>query len=412
MTKWKAWFQFVRTRGVHLCLTGACVASIHIGCSEPTGPDAEAYACDARAPDDAQMHPLSEELAGALASTARRLPGAVWHVSDRNGSWTGAVGYADLAVRAPMRTCTPHRIASVTKSVVATTVLLLVEAGHLELDDPIEWWLPETVNRWYVRTGDVTVRDLLNHTSGYKRFFDVQWGIDYFNDPTQRWTTREMLRDAGVRGREAAPPGAVHAYSNANYLLLAEIIETVTGQPHEAVIRDRVLSPLQLERTTYTPDTFTFPAGTARGYMELYGAGDLIDATDTYALTAVGADGGIISTADELGAFLRAVFSERTLLSEQSLEAAQEWVANDSDDFPLYGLGFDVWRTAHGDGVGHVGQEFGYLTIAYYFAERDLVFVFTTNASSLEEPVNGNLTYHVFEDVLPALLDVVFQATE
>ena len=377
-------------------------------CHDPGDREHSDYDCEPRSAAAASTHPRSADFAAALAEAAHGLPGATWHIHDAEGTWTGAVGLADIEVAAPMRICTPHRIASATKSVVATTVLSLAEEGALDLDDPIGRWLDGQVASWYEATDGVTVRNLLNHTSGYKRFFDVNWGIGYFNNPEQRWTTDEMLEITGRKGRSDVPIGEVHAYSNANYLLLAEIIEQVTSAPHEDVIAETIFEPLDLAETSYQPNVFEFPRSMARAYMELHGDQTVMDVTETYAANAVGADGGIISTSYELGTFLRAVLAEKTVLSQSSLDALTTWVPDDSEDFPGYGLGFGQWRTDYGDAIGHIGQEFGYLTVAYYFPDHDTVFVFTTNTSSLGEPVDGNLTHLTFEHVLVRLLAEAF----
>ena len=107
----------------------------------------------------------------------------------------------------------------------------------------------------------------------------------------------------------------------------------------------------------------------------------------------------------------RSDFSKRGLVwwHNHKLASIEQWLPSDgSASFPNYGLGFGQWSTPHGVAIGHLGQEFGYVSVAYYFPERETTFVVFSNASSLSEPTHENTMYVFLEKVLPSLLDALF----
>ena len=289
-------------------------------------------------------------------------------------------------------------------------IMRLVERGDLALDAPISTWLTPERAAQFVDSDRVTVRHLLNHSSGYENY-TFAMSVELFNEPTHTWTSTQALDMVAGMDRSFESVGVKHSYSNTNYLLLAEIAESATGTPHENLLEELVLIPSQMRRTSYAPDTFTFPEEMDRGYMELFHVGELVDVSETYACNQVGPEGGVVSTASDVGRFLWEVFDAKSLLSDASIEEMTRWIAvEESPDRPGYGLGFATWQTRYGMAIGHIGQEFGYLTFAYYFPDQRVSFVFMTNASSISEPIEGNLTHTVVEEILPSLLDVLSSA--
>lgn len=332
------------------------------------------------APPDPE-HPLGARLQSALEDAVDAgLPGVVMAIRDPDGVWEGSAGFADLGREIPMQTCHRTRIASVTKTFVAATVMRLVDRGQLQLDAPLTDYLPERGGR--IPHGDqITLRHLLSHTSGVYNFLDVALVLELFNRPERVWPLDECFEHA-VEGDAQFAPGEDWSYSNTNYLLLGWVIEAVSGKPHEEVMREELFEPLDLQETTYRVDQFEFP-GVARGYFDLFGNHALVDSTQTYANTCVGPDGGMVSSAHDVLVFYDHLFAQEDLLEPDSLRAMLPFVATDQPDFPEYGLGVESWEGGERRGYGHGGQEFGYRTFAYYFPQQDLTFVVWFNASSL-----------------------------
>ncbi len=333
-------------------------------------------------------HPLGARLQLALEDAVDAgIPGAVMAIRDRDGVWEGAAGLADLGREIPMQTCHHTRIGSVTKTFVAATILRLVERGQLQLDAPLTDYLPEQRGR-IPNAERITLRQLLSHTSGVDNFLDVALVVELFNRPSRAWTLRECYERAV--GEDAVfAPGEDWSYSNTNYLLLGWIIEAVTGEPHEEVMREEFFEPLDLRATTYEADRFEFP-GIARGYFDLFGTHTLVDSTETYANNCVGPDGGMASSARDVLVFYDHLFAQQDLLEPESLSAMLPFFATGERDFPEYGLGIESWGEGERFGYGHGGQEFGYRTFAYYFPEQDVTFVLWVNASSLV-PTEDNI---------------------
>ncbi|MEU5506777.1 serine hydrolase domain-containing protein [Streptomyces fungicidicus] len=266
-----------------------------------------------------------------------------------------------------------YRIGSDTKTFTAVAALQLVGEGTLSLDDTVEQWLPGVVAGNGNDGSRITLRNLLQHTSGLANYTDIA-----FEDPAeltperfhaQRFRSQTPEEQVAV-AMERAPgwlpdaddPGAETqwAYSNTNYVLLGMVIEKATGNPWAQEVHDRIIEPLGLRRTLI-PDTSPYvPMPTAAGYTQFPGRDDL---TDTTLAVGGGADGGIISTTRDMNTFLRALLGGRLLPPEQ-LEQMRTTVPAPgyaTDGRTRYGLGL-AWRPAEGCEGGiwyHGGTSFG-----------------------------------------------------
>ncbi|MEM7155236.1 MAG: serine hydrolase domain-containing protein [Myxococcota bacterium] len=326
-------------------------------------------------------HPQADAFQQALESAVDAgLPGVSMAIRDRDGVWEGAAGFADLDRGTPMEPCHRTRIASVTKTFVAATVLRLVDQGRLGLDDTLGERLPQRSQR-VAHADQITVRQLLSHTSGVYNFLDVPLVLELFNRPDRTWTVQECFEQAADRDSDFAP-GTGWSYSNTNYILLGWIIEAVTGLPHEQVMHDEFFEPLELYQTSYRVDDFDV-SGVVHGYFDLFGDQALVDSTDSYANLCIGPDGGMISSAHDMLVFFDHLFGEEDLLSSEALSQMLPFAPTGEPDFPTYGLGIETWGEGERLAYGHGGHEFGYRTFAYHFPAQDLTFVVWFNASSL-----------------------------
>ena len=222
-----------------------------------------------------------------------------------------AAGLGDIAGRTPMRADNHFKIASLTKTYTATVVLQLVGEGKLRLDDTVERRLPGVVPNG----GRITIRQLLNHTSGL---------VDFENDPrylkpylggnfAHYWEPRQLVRMA-VSHKPLFVPGAGWSYSNTNYVVAQLIVEKITGKPLGAELKRRIFQPLGRDQTSY-PTKPGFPTPYAHGYR-LFGELPLIDVTGLSPSLAPGS-GAIVSTVRDVADFYRALLSGRLLKPEQ-----------------------------------------------------------------------------------------------
>jgi D-alanyl-D-alanine carboxypeptidase len=321
-----------------------------------------------------------------------KMPGAVLLVaSPGDGPWIGISGYADLEHRVPARTCDRFRVASTTKALVGTVVMQLCDEKKMDLDDTLADLLPG-VNGKIPHAGQITVRQLLGHTSGIHDYQeDLNYRLDMFNHPrvTTAKTSADLLRDY-VYGKPADfPPGQRWGYSNSNFNLLEGIIEKTEGKTAQQVLAERLFTPLGMEGYFEARDD----AGLVRGYRDLYDNGTLVS-TDAWDPTDDGqGDGGFVGTAHDLYRFSRALFGEK-LVSAAALAAMTTAVVPGSD----YGLALQYWPVGNRAGWGHAGQAYGFQSWMIYFPEADVHFVLLVNLSNRPSPESFR---ELIESVVP-----------
>ncbi|MDA2275579.1 serine hydrolase, partial [Bacillus cereus] len=204
---------------------------------------------------------------------------------------------ADLRTKKPMKTDFRFRIGSVTKTFTATVVLQLVGENRLKLDDYIEDWLPGVIQGNGYDGNKITIRQILNHTSGiaeYSRSKDAD-----FTDTKKSYTAEDLVK-MGISLPPDFAPGKGWSYSNTGYVLLGILIEKVTGNSYAEEIENRIIEPLKLSNT-FLPGNSSVIPGTnhARGYVQPDGASELKDVT-YYNPSAGSSAGDMISTADDL----------------------------------------------------------------------------------------------------------------
>lgn len=324
--------------------------------------------------------PLLKTLDDHLDAVVRTgIPGTVALAAGPGFCWKGAAGVADLETGERLRPDHRFRIASVTKIFVATVVLQLVDVGALTLDGdagPI--------------TEGVTIRQLLNHTSGFQDFYDDPVALfqPYRRNPAHRWELgpRELL--TLIKDKPPLfPPGTGWSYSGSNYLLLGLIVEETTGTTLRDELRRRIVEPLGLEATDL-PVRPPLGTGVARGYLApdnplLPGPG-AVDVTDLD-LPFNGAGGGIVSTAPDVARFLQALLSGELLPARLRTEMLST-VVSDWDESDRYGLGIAEITSLMGEAEspcgpawGHLGFAAGYTAIALASEGGDRQVVILTN---------------------------------
>jgi D-alanyl-D-alanine carboxypeptidase len=283
------------------------------------------------------------------------------------------------------------RVASVTKPFVAVVALQLVQEGWLLLDHSVEHWLPGLVPG-----GErITVRQLLNHTSGLGDYLTDAIVTRAASAPEHRWTPEELVAE-GLRLPRLFAPGAAGrwSYSNTNYILLGMIIERVTRHPLELELRQRVIAPLGLRGTALAPASAD-PGDLAHGYV----AGRDRTALN---MSVAWAAGGISATVEDLARFTQGLMwgtllrpaTLNTMLACESTGGA--WGVPDF----TYGLGI-MRRTLPAVGLppaarlalGHTGSLEGYRTSMWYFPGSGItiVAVFTREDVDPNRLVSGAL---------------------
>ncbi|MFE2179419.1 serine hydrolase domain-containing protein [Streptomyces sp. NPDC059455] len=274
-------------------------------------------------------------------------------------------GTADLNTGRPVPSDGYFRMASTSKTLVATVVLQLEAAGELSLDDTVDHWLPGVVRGNGNDGGRITLRQLLQHTSG------IHDDLPGYTTPEEYYQQRhdihspERLVARAMAHAPDFPPGEGWAYSNTGYVLLDMIIQKATGHRAHQEIEHRVLRPLGLDRTRWTGTSPTLPRPHAKAY-QLFGPGSVVDVTDQIPVDHENLS-WVTTTRDE-NRFLRALLAGRLLPPRQlaemkrtvpvSAEVQRLWPGG------RYGLGL-VERPLSCGGTywSHEGGDGGYITL-------------------------------------------------
>ncbi|MFD4527576.1 serine hydrolase domain-containing protein [Streptomyces sp. NPDC058470] len=287
-------------------------------------------------------------------------PGALVEVRDLRGSAVLTSGVADVKSHAPVRRDSRFRIGSMTKPFVATVMLQLVGEHRVVLDAPVERYLPGVV-RGHGNDGRViTVRQLLQHTSGVPDVLDYLSPQEIVKDPLAHHDTRDLVNIA-LAHPPTFEPGTGWRYSNTGYLLAGMIIEKATGHTYGEEIRRRIITPLGLRETFVPGDASAIPGPHPRGYVRPGEDAPLMDITAVNPSVA-GSGGEMISSGTDLNRFLDALVRGR-LLQPAALREMMKTRPTGNPDGRAYGLGLES-RPLPCGGLywGHTGDFLGYET--------------------------------------------------
>jgi D-alanyl-D-alanine carboxypeptidase len=308
------------------------------------------------------------------------VPGVI--IMTRRGPQVSHVvdGLADKATGQLMQPQDRVHIGSITKTFVATVVLQLAAEGRLSLDDNVQKWLPGVITGHGYHPAQITIRQLLQHTSGLRDFAD---------DPRAQtpqalahtWQPQQLV-DAALR---LGPPVRGWLYSNTNYILLGMIIQKVTGHSPITEIRRLILLPLGLHDTSFPLTSPQIPAPYAHGY---YGP---VDVTHLVNPSTAWTSGAMISTVDDVARFYRVLLAGRLLPPAQQRELLTDMPVDDPGELfaEHYGLGIYRVQLSCGTAWGHDGgYPGGYKTFANTSPDgsRQAVIVYNDFKMSIPAP--------------------------
>lgn len=316
-------------------------------------------------PDPPEQPTSSAAVFADLESFGRTMiddgaPAVLMQVRNNGEEWSRAIGVRSLETREPVQVSDPVEVTGVTKSMVAVTVLKLVEEGRLRLDDAVSEYLPD-LGRVVHPPFPVTVRDLLSHSSGMPDYAATLVASKPLKDVintrlslTQRlaWAGRTTWEKRLAQGFE---------YSESDYVALALLVERLRGRPIGDVISEQITGPLGMTGT-FMIGTRTPPAGMAHGYLVIEDR--RVDVTSPAVLTG-SPSGGLVSTVQDLNTFYSALMQGK-LLNPATLKEMQ--TANTAG---FYGLGLWIWNDTctNGFAYGHPGDLLGYGTVSMTSAD-------------------------------------------
>ena len=292
-------------------------------------------------------------------------PAALAAVSDSKGESAGvAVGKGSLETGQAPPMDGEVRIGSNTKTFVAVVVMQLVQEGKVGLDEPIETYLPGLIKGEGIDGSKITVRQLLQHTSGLPDFDETLVGTtDVFQYRHHYVTPRDVL-DSALSKPAQFEPGAQWKYTNTNYLVLGMLVERVSQRPVGEQIDQRIVKKLGLSHTYFpAPGDRSIKGTHPQGY-HLSAGGKLEDITEMDPAWGWAA-GAMVSTPSELNTFFQAVFDGR-LLTQASIDEMKNGAVDASSRFgpgTVYGLGLiGTPLSCGGTSWGHGGSIHGYQT--------------------------------------------------
>jgi D-alanyl-D-alanine carboxypeptidase len=299
-----------------------------------------------------------------LRAVIRRLttesgaPGSLAEVRDRHGRTVITSGVGDLRTGAPVPPHSRFRVGSVTKTFVAAVVLQLVGEHRLELDAPVERYLPGLILGNGNNGRQISVRQLLQHTSGLPDYLDARMVQQVIAHPFEHRDPLQLVRTALEHPR-LFTPGERFAYSNTNYLIAGLLIEKVTGRPYGQEIGRRILRPLHLHDTVVPGDETGIRGPHPRGYIRTDPDGQPREFT-RFNPSAAWASGEMISTGRDLNEFFAALIDGR-LLTGAELREMMRTRPTGRPSGQQYGLGLErAALPCGGDYWGHDGDMLGF----------------------------------------------------
>jgi CubicO group peptidase (beta-lactamase class C family) len=301
-------------------------------------------------------------------------PGAVVEViRDGKVLFTKSYGMADIERRVPMSPATEFFIGSMSKQFTAFAIQLLARDGKLSLDDDIRKYLPEVPD--FGKT--ITIRHLLHHTSGLRDYFDMLFMAGLRIDDV---ITEDMA--LGLVKRQRAlnfDPGQEWDYSNTGYVLLAQIVKRVSGQPLPEFARERIFEPLGMKHTLFQHGYGNLVPGRASSYQPADGGGYRYVAVD---ISTIG-DGGVLTTAGDLALWDRNFYDGRVGGMDVVRRMQATSVLNDGKPID-YASGLFVHTYRGLRLVEHTGMISGYGALLWRFPDQHLSVVVLANASDVD----------------------------
>jgi len=321
---------------------------------------------------------LQMALQDAVENPDTKFPGVLLYISSpKLGTWAGAAGLSNIKTDTAMRSDDKFRAGSIMKPFISVVILQLVEEGRFSLDDPMTAVLPESVTSRFSESDKITVRMLLNHTSGIPEWLTGAMIGKITVNPQRIWEVDEYF-DVAAAQEPYFPSGEGWRYSNTDYNLLGLVIDKSTKRSWREEVRERIISPLKLENTRLPePGDVSISDNHAHGYLDM--GGKLMDFTKIDSSMA-GAAGGhaLITTTVDLARFLNAVLEGELFQKTGTLDEMLAFVdvpeaVEMSGNAVGYGLGL-MRLLLPGDieMIGHAGGTGGFASFIYFLPDQNL----------------------------------------
>jgi D-alanyl-D-alanine carboxypeptidase len=300
------------------------------------------------------------------------IPGGIVAVHHRgqNWVWKGQQGFANVTTLQNADTTFHYRIGSISKNILAATVLHLAENNLLSLDDGIEMWLDPSITSQMPYSDQITIKHLLNHTSGLFSYTDDQpFLLELLTNPSATFTFNDIV-GVSLSHPPDFIPGTNWSYNNTGYVILTDIIESAAGISYHQYATDSILTPIGMNNT-YFPVSNTIPTNHMRCYADFFQTGTIDDYTDITTSWALGA-GEIVSTLDDQLTYFNALLTGNVISQASYTEMRTPVAPNPTF---TYGLGLAInYNTI----IGHGGSYFN-TSGSWYFEDLDVFVIYQFN---------------------------------
>lgn len=336
--------------------------------------------------------------------TKASIPGAALAVYTEEGWWSGASGFAKTETLKAMTIENLQYTQSVSKTYMAVAALKLFDEGRLDLEAPITKYLPAEYKRIIKNADQITVRMLMNHTSGIAEYnSDPEYTAAVLLNPRKILKMEEIIRCLENDEPQFAP-GSRYRYTNTNYFLLTVIGDRITGN-HAKYIEDKIMRPLGLNNTFYRSSKgYLKYSLLTDSYWDVLGSGRPANITPMQIanVAALRGDDGIVATPIDVVKFFKGLMDGK-LVKDSTMVQMQTWVKND-EGRPVYGLGLIRFEEGGVEGYGHGGGGLGSGCLLLYVPTRKVYIFLAVNIGLVIDGPIGTKVNDMKNQLLGVLL--------
>jgi D-alanyl-D-alanine carboxypeptidase len=341
----------------------------------------------AKSLDSARIKQIDADV-GALLDRTKTPSAVIAIVLNDRIIYRKAYGFRDREHHLQADVDTFYEIGSITKQFTAAAILQLQEDGKLDIDDKVSKFIPDAPH-----ASELTLRQLLSHTSGLAEYFDTP---DIEHEATQPVTFAQLMARIADKPLSFAPDSRM-SYSNTGYIILGRVIEIVSHQNYRDYIRTHMLDRAGMKQT-YNVANEPQLANMAIGYRVKAGVLEVAPTIhDSFGWSA----GNLVSTLDDLAKWSRAL-AEGKIVSEKSYRQMTT-PATLSQGTSEYGLGLFVDSIRDQPRIGHTGGSFGFTTADEFFPKQNVRIIAFTNCVADPEP-GEMITNAIFDDLFPDIV--------
>jgi len=332
------------------------------------------------------------------------IPGlAVSVYTPSTGMWSYADGYSNLENKTQMTLNNKFYMQSISKTYMAVVILKLNEEGKINLNDPMTKYLDYPWLNSIKGVDKITVKMLLNHTSGLEEYSTNPLMISrIIQDPLTLISVPEML--SYIKGSALLfEPGTKYQYRNTNYELLSLIADKITGD-HSRFMKSIIFDKLNLDSTLYlTKENHESDLNLVDAYWDVLQESRPVNISKLQRATVASmrGDDGLIATTQDAVSFLNGLV-EGKLLKPETMAKMQEWVTNDNGE-KRYGLGLTYYNLDVTYGIGHSGGGIGAGCVLIYLPELNGIVFMATNFNTMMDSPIRKKAENIQTDILMSL---------